>query len=193
MIPEPIDAVIIPIVIGIIRRPASVGEAPSTICKISGMVIIPPNIPIPTITPMMVLMLKVEDLNKLSGSNASAPMRRSTKMNETIPIAPVTYIAIDIALDQPHSRPCSATRRIGTTATMMVAAPNQSIFDLRGVCGTCKNETTMNSATTPIGKLIKKIQRQPSTNKNSFMSANNPPISGPSTEEVPNTAMKAPW
>ena len=136
MIPELIEATIKPIVIGIIRSPASVGEAPFTICKISGSVIIPPNIPTPTITPIPVLIEKVADLNNFNGKIASSPILRSIKINAMTPMIPVTYIEIDIELVQPQSRPCSATKRKGTTATMIAADPAQSIFDLRAVCGT---------------------------------------------------------
>ena len=140
--PLTIEAIIIPATIGSINRPASVGFAPFTICSTSGRVIIPPNIPTPTITPTMVTIVKVLDLKSLSGKIASSPAARSARMNHTIPMAPVRYMPIERALVQPHSRPFSATKRSGTTASTMVVAPHQSMRWLTGVCGTCKKRQT---------------------------------------------------
>jgi hypothetical protein len=45
-------------------------------------------------------------------------------------------------------------------------------------------------ATTPRGTLIQKIQRHPSTPRIESCPARKPPTTGPSTLEVPQTAMK---
>ena len=107
-----------------------------TICSRSGRVIMPPNIPIPTITPSTVVSVKVRLLNSFSGKIASSPAARSAKMKAVIPIALKAYIEIASGLPQPQSRPLSATRSIGTTPITMVSAPSQSILWLTGVCGT---------------------------------------------------------
>ena len=114
-------------------------------------------------------------------------------MKLTMPKTPVAYIAIAIGLDQPHSRPCSATSKNGTTANTIVTAPHQSIFCGLGLCGMCRKVTTINSETAPIGMFIKKIQRQPSINRISPAPASAPPTTGPSTDEVPKTARNMPW
>ena len=57
----------------------------------------------------------------------------------------------------------------------------------------CRNESTRKRATKPIGRFIKKIQRQPVIPKRLSIPANIPPISGPSTEDIPNTARNIPW
>ena len=125
--PETIVAVIIPATIGNIMKPASVGLAPKTICNSNGKVIMPPNMPTPTKTPRTVAIEKVRDLNSLSGKSAESPAARSARMKATIPTPPIAYIAIELKLAQPHSRPCSATRSNGTTAMTMVIAPSQSM------------------------------------------------------------------
>ena len=50
----------------------------------------------------------------------------------------------------------------------------------------------MNIDAAPIGRFIKKIQRQPSTNRNSSIPARVPPITGPKSEEEPKTARNMP-
>ena len=49
---------------------------------------------------------------------------------------------------------------------------------------------TMSSAPMPIGTLIRKTQRHPVMNRIWFAPANSPPISGPTTDEMPKTAKK---
>ncbi len=49
---------------------------------------------------------------------------------------------------------------------------------------------TIASATSPIGKLIRKTQRQPVMKRISGVPESSPPISGPITLEMPNTARK---
>jgi hypothetical protein len=55
---------------------------------------------------------------------------------------------------------------------------------------TCRVRETTNSAAMPIGTLTRNTQRQPVIPAIDADPAKNPPISGPSTLEVPNTAMK---
>ncbi len=159
---------------------------------INGSTIMPPNIPIPMMKPSTCVLAKVAFLNNESGINAAEPILFSIMMKLTIPKTPVTYIAIESGLPQPHSRPCSATKRIGTTASTIVVAPHQSIFCGCGVWGTCKKVMTINSETAPIGRFIRKIHRQPSMNKNSPAPAKAPPMTGPNTDEVPKTARNMP-
>ena len=70
--------------------------------------------------------------------------------------------AMERALVQPHSRPCSATISSGTTASASARAPGQSIRCSRRVCGRCSTRPTTSSETIPIGTLIRNTQRQPS-------------------------------
>ena len=58
--------------------------------------------------------------------------------------------------------------------------------------GNVKEVITMNIEAAPIGRFIRKIQRQPSTNISSSMPARVPPITGPNSEEDPNTARNRP-
>ena len=186
-------ASIMPRTIGNIISPDSVGVAPFTSCNIRGRVIMPPNIPKPTITPTIVDIENELERNSASGSSASSLAARSAKMNAKIPKPPTTYMLIESVLPQPHSLPFSATKSSGTTASTIVTAPHQSMRCGFGVCGTCKNVTTMNNAMAPIGRLIKKTQRQPSVKRIESALANKPPTTGPRTEEVPNTARNIPW
>ena len=48
-------------------------------------------------------------------------------------------------------------------------------------------------AITPMGTLMRKTQRQPGIHRIWAEPAKIPPNSGPSTEEMPNTARKYPW
>ena len=141
----------------------------------------------------MVVVVKVEDLNRSRGSSASSFILCSTQINEMIPKIPTAVSERVNAEPQPQVLPCSATKRIGTTAKMMVTAPSQSMRDFLGKCGTCKKVKTINMATRPMGKLIRKIQRQPSIHKISSTPANPPPMIGPITLLVPNTAKNNPW
>ena len=54
----------------------------------------------------------------------------------------------------------------------------------RRTCGIFSADEVMTSATMPIGTFMKKIHCQPGP------SANQPPSTGPSTEETPKTAAK---
>lgn len=112
-----------PSVSGSICRPAWVGVAPLTICRYSGSDIIAPNIPAPCTTVTSVAIRNTGRLNRRSGSSAASPIRRSCQMKATTPSPPMTYIAIDAAEPQPHSRPCSATISSGTSPTASVTAP----------------------------------------------------------------------
>jgi hypothetical protein len=53
-------------------------------------------------------------------------------MNAMMPSAPKMYIEIEPDEVHPQARPCSATISSGTTPTMMVNAPHQSIFCFTG-------------------------------------------------------------
>ena len=55
---------------------------------------------------------------------------------------------------------------------------------LRRTCGIFRAAEVMTSATRPIGMFMKKIHCQPGP------SANQPPSTGPSTDDVPKTAAK---
>jgi hypothetical protein len=52
---------------------------------------------------------------------------------------------------------------------------------------------TTTNASTPSGTLIRKIHRQPVMPSSDVWPARKPPMTGPSTLEVPKTAMKYPW
>ena len=78
-------AIIIPRTIGNIISPDSVGVAPLTSCNINGRVIMPPNIPKPTMTPRIVDIENELDLNSASGSRASSFAARSARMNAKMP------------------------------------------------------------------------------------------------------------
>ena len=54
----------------------------------------------------------------------------------------------------------------------------------------CSTLATTTSATMPIGTLIRKTQRQPVMPRMVSAPAKKPPMIGPSTDEVPNTARK---
>ena len=71
-----------------------------------------------------------------------------------------------------------------------VAAPHQSIRCRTLLCGTLSTRATTISAMTPIGTFTKNTQRQPARPMMEFAPASAPPTTGPSTLEVPNTAMK---
>jgi len=74
-----------------------------------------------------------------------------------------------------------------------VKAPHQSMADTRGKCETCRVRATMNSATRPTGTLTRNTQRQPVMPRIESAWAKNPPMIGPSTDDVPKTARKYPW
>ena len=128
------------------------------------------------------------------GRIASSPIFLSMMMKDVIPTTPNVYAMNALGDVHPHSRPCSATIRSGTTPTMMVSTPHQSIrllFD--SMCGTCRNERTSSNAIAPIGRFIRKIQRHPVIPRKLSTPASSPPISGPRTLDVPNTARNIPW
>ncbi len=89
---------------------------------------------------------------------------------------------------QPHSRPCSAMISSGTRKMARAIAPGQSMRRLLLVCGRLSTLATTNSATAPIGTLTRKIQRQPSMPAMVAWPDSTPPMTGPMTLEVPNTA-----
>jgi hypothetical protein len=63
----------------------------------------------------------------------------------------------------------------------------------RDVFGRLSTFATTTSATAPIGTLMRKIQRQPSMPRIVGAPARRPPITGPATLDVANTARKKPW
>ena len=91
---------------------------------------------------------------------------------------------------QPHVRPCSATISSGTRKTTRPSAPGQSILCRLLRTGRCRFFTTTASAMAPSGTLTQKIQRHPVSPRMESWPARKPPMTGPSTEEVPKTAMK---
>ena len=74
--------------------------------------------------------------------------------------------------------------------TTSAAAPHQSMRWSRRMCGMCSTLATTISATMPIGTLIRKTQRQPVMPRMVSAPAKKPPMIGPSTDEMPNTARK---
>jgi hypothetical protein len=54
----------------------------------------------------------------------------------------------------------------------------------------CSERSTTNSAAAPSGTLIQKIHRQPAIPRMLEVPAKKPPINGPRTLDVANTAMK---
>ena len=87
-------------------------------------------------------------------------------------------------------RPCSATISRGVRHTVMATAPNTSMRCSRRVCGMLSTLATTASATTPMGTLTRNTHRQPVTCRIGALPAKKPPMTGPSTLEVPNTARK---
>lgn len=79
---------------------------------------------------------------------------------------------------------------MGTTPTINATHPHQSMIASRAMWLRCSERSTTNSAAAPSGTLIQKIHRHPAMPKMLEVPARNPPISGPSTEDVANTAMK---
>ena len=80
----------IPATSGSMRKPLSIGDAPRTICRNCGSTAIPPNMAIPTITPITVTSENTLLRNRRSGSSASSRYQRSTSTKRTIPTAPMT-------------------------------------------------------------------------------------------------------
>ncbi len=76
---------------------------------------------------------------------------------------------------------------------VIVMAPSQSMRALRAVCGMFSTAATTRKASTPIGTFTRKTQRQPSMPRMLDWPASAPPMTGPSTLEVPNTARNMPW
>ncbi len=58
---------------GIICSPACVGVDPFTICRYCGTIAMPPNMPMPVMTAMIVVSEKTPLRNSRSGSRASSP------------------------------------------------------------------------------------------------------------------------
>ncbi len=78
----------------------------------------------------------------------------------------------------------------GTRPTASAAAPPQSTTALPRRGGRFSTLATTNNATTPMGTLTKKTHRQPVTDRISSAPESTPPMTGPSTLDVPNTARK---
>ena len=81
----------------------------------------------------------------------------------------------------------------GVRHTAMLSAPNQSMRCSRRWCGMFSTFATTASARMPIGTFTRNTQRHPVTCRISFVPAKKPPMTGPSTLDVPNTARKYPW
>ena len=69
-------------------------------------------------------------------------------------------------------------------------APGQSIRCGRLTCGMFSTRITTISATRPIGTFTRKIQRQPEIPAIESTPDSRPPMTGPITLDVPNTARK---
>ncbi|OPZ50054.1 MAG: hypothetical protein BWY91_02915 [bacterium ADurb.BinA028] len=150
----------------------------------------PPNIPEPTTTPPPRAMAIVRSLKMRMGMRAALPIRVSTQMKAISPAMPMAYAVSELGEVQPHSRPCSATSSNGTTPTTRVNAPHQSMADGRAKWETCRVRATMSRATRPTGTLTRNTQRHPVIPRIESAPAKNPPMIGPSTDEVPKTARK---
>ena len=70
--PKTIEPDMMPTTNGIICRPATIGEAPFTICRYSGTVSRPPNMAMPTIVLEIEPTATVRFRNSRSGSSASS-------------------------------------------------------------------------------------------------------------------------
>src|SRR5664280_1741645 len=173
--------------------PDMVGLEPWTICRYCGIVIMPPNMPAPMTKPPDSEMTMMRFLKIFSGMSAWSPARRSAQMNAARPTTPMTYARIELVDVQPHVRPCSATRSSGTTPMTSVAAPSQSMTAWRLMWCRCSVAVTAMSAKMPTGMLMRKTQRQPVMPTTVGASEKNPPMIGPKTDDVPNTARKYPW
>ncbi len=88
MRPTTMVPAIIPSINGSISRPDLVGLTPFTICRYSGIIIIPPNMPIPMSTDIRLIELNTGLRNSRIGIRASSPMARSTKTQTTRPATP---------------------------------------------------------------------------------------------------------
>ncbi len=85
--PETMEALIMPTTSGSICRPEVVGVAPFTICRYCGIIIIAPNMPMPTISSTTLTRLNIPLWNSRTGISASSPTRRSTRTHSSRPTA----------------------------------------------------------------------------------------------------------
>ena len=150
----------------------------------------PPNIAMPTMTLELIATAAARIRKIRSGIRAASRIRASVATNATSPSAPMANAVSERGELQPQSRPCSATVSSGTRATTSQVAPHQSMrTSWRWWCR-CRVRATTISAAMPIGTLTRNTQRQPATPSSTLWPAKKPPMTGPSTLEVPNIAMK---
>jgi len=150
----------------------------------------PPNIPMPTITLATTVTTAGRMVKSRSGMSAACRILASAPMNASRPMPAMTKQVIERPVPQPHSRPCSSTASSGTRQTHSARAPIQSIGDGRRTWWTWRVRKMTTSATSPIGTLTRKTHRQPVMPRIESLPARRPPITGPSTLEEPNVAMK---
>ncbi len=87
--PDVTEAIMIPATSGSMRKPDSIGEVPRTICRNCGSTAMPPNMAMPTITPITVTSENTLLRKRRSGSRASSRYQRSTSTNRIRPTAPM--------------------------------------------------------------------------------------------------------
>src|SRR3990172_5025970 len=134
-----------------------------------------PNIAMPVIKPMELQTLKMRSPKRRIGSSGSLT-RSSCGTKLAHRRAPAVSNPTIVGEPQAYSLPPQVSARsVLLAAPTMSAAPRKSMRSSTRWCVSFSTRVVTTSARAPSGRLMKKIQRQPS------WSVKRPPISGPAT------------
>ena len=136
----------------------------------------------PINSPVIVASTKFRFRNTFSGMSGSVAVASAHTNRAENTMAVIMRLMI---VAEPHSYstpPQDAIRMIEVTATAMVSVPHTSNVNLVSCLGSFNTVAAMIMAIIPMGRFIQNTQRHP------MLSANQPPSTGPTTLDRPNTA-----